>query len=116
MVDEHAIFSFAGAKIRAMREHLGWTAQELADRAGYSRGHITQIEGGKPAAVAAMARIAHALGIPLADLLAEQRDQCRIDLGRVDLDWWVGDCQLTDDEKQDLARIAKRFSTKDEPR
>ena len=56
--------------LRGAREIRGWTAAELARRAAVSEAAVSMIEARKrkPSAVT-VAKLARALGLPLADLL-----------------------------------------------
>lgn len=52
--------------VKLWREHLGWTQQELADRAGISKPYLSQIETGKrQGTVETLSAIARALDVPL---------------------------------------------------
>jgi len=51
-------------RIRAARQALGWTQNELADRAGISARTIHAIEKGRPCRQATKRRILNALGVP----------------------------------------------------
>lgn len=56
--------------LRAWREHRGLTLQALAEIAGLSRAYVSQIEGAKRTGSAAtLAKLAQALGIPVAALI-----------------------------------------------
>jgi transcriptional regulator with XRE-family HTH domain len=56
-----------GEAIKAIREPLGIAQFELAERAGISRSHMNKIEKGvEQPAIETAARIARALGVPLA--------------------------------------------------
>ena len=56
--------------LRAWREHRGLTLQALAETAGLSRAYVSQIEGAKRTGSAAtLAKLAQALGIPVAALI-----------------------------------------------
>ena len=56
--------------LRAWREHRGLTLQALAETAGLSRAYVSQIEGTKRTGSAAtLAKLAQALGIPVAALI-----------------------------------------------
>jgi transcriptional regulator with XRE-family HTH domain len=54
-------------QIRAARGLLNWTVQELAEKAGFDRNTVAQIESGKyasdPETMAAICRILEAAGI-----------------------------------------------------
>jgi transcriptional regulator with XRE-family HTH domain len=58
--------------VRARREHLGYTQEELARRVGVSRSAIAEIEAGRVAnpRVGAFSRLAKVLGLPTVALLA----------------------------------------------
>ncbi len=51
-------------RIRAARQALGWTQNELAAKAGVSARTIHAIEKGRPCRQATKRRILHALGVP----------------------------------------------------
>lgn len=56
----------AGAVVRVVREALGWTQQDLADRSGYSQSTISRIESGKTRAARdtdVLADLAQVLGV-----------------------------------------------------
>jgi transcriptional regulator with XRE-family HTH domain len=63
------------AKLKARREHLGLTQQQVADAAGMPQPGYARIESGRrndPRLSTAQA-IAKALRVPLAKLLADER-------------------------------------------
>ena len=51
-------------RIRAARQALGWTQNELANKAGVSARTIHAIEKGRPCRQATKRSILHALGVP----------------------------------------------------
>ena len=51
-------------RIRAARQALGWTQNELAEKAGISARTIHAIEKGRPCRQATKRRILLALGVP----------------------------------------------------
>jgi transcriptional regulator with XRE-family HTH domain len=51
-------------RIRAARQALGWTQNELAEKAGISARTIHAIEKGRPCRQATKRRILNALGVP----------------------------------------------------
>jgi len=51
-------------RIRAARQALGWTQDELADKAGISPRTIHAVEQGRPCRQATKRRILAALGVP----------------------------------------------------
>ena len=57
-------------RIRAARQALGWTQNELADTAGISARTIHAVEKGRPCRQATKRKILSALGVPW-----EQRDE-----------------------------------------
>ena len=74
---EVALAVIAGASpVRAFRDHRGLTLRELSRRSGVSLSYLSEIEQGrKPGSVAAMTRIAGALGVTIDSLvIGEQRD------------------------------------------
>lgn len=56
-----------GAKIKEIRENLGWTQEELAERSGVARVTISLIESGRTKNVMSgtIKAIANALGVPV---------------------------------------------------
>lgn len=70
-----------GAQIRAAREPLGLTQQELAREVGVSSQHISRIEGGRVApSLELLVRIARRLGVST-DRLLTGKDRTTADLG-----------------------------------
>ncbi len=63
-------------RIRAARQSLGWTQNELARKAGISARTIHAIEKGRPCRQATKRRILNALGVPW-DLLDEYFQRVR---------------------------------------
>ena len=65
-----------GSPVRAFRDHQGLSLRELSRRSGVSLSYLSEIERGrKPGSVAAMTRIAAALGVTIDSLvIGEQRD------------------------------------------
>jgi DNA-binding XRE family transcriptional regulator len=51
-------------RIRAARQSLGWTQNDLADKAGVSARTIHAIEKGRPCRQATKRRILRTLGVP----------------------------------------------------
>lgn len=67
---ESALVAF-GAAVRAARSAAGVSQEELAYRSGIDRSYLGAIERGEQnAGLLHLARIAEALGRPLADLMA----------------------------------------------
>lgn len=63
-----------GERLRHYRLAAGLTLSEVARRSGVSRSYLHQLEAGTSApTVDRAARLAEALGIPLADVLGEER-------------------------------------------
>lgn len=70
MTTVSSLMEQVGGRLRALREQRKRTLQELADTAGVSIGHISMIERGKGnPSFNTLVQIAHALGVPLAQLL-----------------------------------------------
>ena len=65
-----------GSPVRAFRDHRGLSLRELSRRSGVSLSYLSEIERGrKPGSVAAMTRIAAALGVTIDSLvIGEQQD------------------------------------------
>jgi transcriptional regulator with XRE-family HTH domain len=58
------------ANLRAARHALGWTQQALAEKADVSRRMLAAVESGDSnVSLATLDRLAHALGLPFADLV-----------------------------------------------
>lgn len=59
--------------LRSIRESHGLTHQALADKTGTTQSYISQIESGaRTPSLPMLARIAHALGVPIRDLIDER--------------------------------------------
>ena len=59
-----------GGRVRELRAARGWLQQDLADRAGVSMQTVSNLETGRHVpGTATLAKIAGALGVPLAELL-----------------------------------------------
>ncbi len=62
-----------GRRVRAARVSKGWSQEELAAAAGLDRTYISGLERGvRNPALRTQQRIAQALSVPLAELLAEE--------------------------------------------
>jgi XRE family transcriptional regulator, aerobic/anaerobic benzoate catabolism transcriptional regulator len=76
MIDRQRILEELGARLRAARQHSALSVSDLARAAGVSRRYVTEAEAGRAnLSVLKLAELAHALGVPLADL-------CRITTAR----------------------------------
>lgn len=63
------IYRTIGQRIRAIRKAQGLTQETLAEHAGIDRSHMGFIEQGRRhPTISTLAKIAHALDIPLTDL------------------------------------------------
>ena len=59
-------------KLKSLRRKKGWTQNDMADKVGIARTYYNSIERGKiEAGYKTLLRIAHALGIKLAELVNE---------------------------------------------
>ena len=68
------IYSQVGAVVRARRDRLGWTQEELGEASGLHPSYIGQIERGeKKVSLKTLAALAKALGATLGELLDEPR-------------------------------------------
>lgn len=66
--------------VRVWREHRGMSAVQLAERAGISRGYLSQIEtGAREGTISTIAAIARALDLDIADLVASTAAPPRAD-------------------------------------
>ncbi|SAK99402.1 DNA-binding protein [Caballeronia pedi] len=60
-----------GATVRELRESHGWTQEQLAEHAGLNRSYVGEIERGSCiASIVTVDKLAHALRVPMARLLA----------------------------------------------
>jgi XRE family transcriptional regulator, regulator of sulfur utilization len=68
-----AMESFA-ANVQRLRRKRGWTQEAFADAVGFSPRYIRRLESGEvDATLRTMARVAAALGVPLASMLKVSR-------------------------------------------
>lgn len=66
------IYSILGASVRAYRAKLGWSQEELGERAGLHPSYVGQIERGtKKISLATLNKLSAALKVRMADLLRE---------------------------------------------
>ncbi len=64
-----------GARIRRLRVARGWTQEQLAERAGVHYKYLGDVERGmRNPALFNIARIARALGVPVAALFVDERE------------------------------------------
>lgn len=64
------IYRLLGERVRAARKRLGWTQEELAERANLHFAYIGQIErADKKVSLAVAQRVSDALGVRLGELL-----------------------------------------------
>jgi transcriptional regulator with XRE-family HTH domain len=67
-----AILVAFGASVRALRAARGWSQEEFADRVGVHRTYIGDVERGeRNLGLVNIGRVADALGVTLAELMAE---------------------------------------------
>ncbi len=69
-----------GTQLATWRRLRGLTAEQVADRAGVSRGTVVALESGRGASLENTLRVARALGV--LNLLAQAADPYETDLGR----------------------------------
>lgn len=73
--DVEAFPGIVGRRVRAARSSRGWTLDELAQHSGVSRRMIVNVESGTASAsITTLLRLASALQVSLADLVAEPQD------------------------------------------
>lgn len=61
-----------GARIRKLRQHLGWSQEDLAEATGLHRTYVSQLERGlRNPTLTVLARLAIALQVDLAELFKE---------------------------------------------
>jgi transcriptional regulator with XRE-family HTH domain len=65
------IISF-GAAVRQLRERLGWSQEQLAERADLNRSYVGEIERGQViASLLTIQKLAGALGVLASDLISQ---------------------------------------------
>ncbi len=63
-----------GHRVRELRQELGWTVEEAAERFGIEPAHVRRIEAGRTnPSLATLMSIAHAFGKDITSLLARPR-------------------------------------------
>ncbi|WP_237152081.1 helix-turn-helix domain-containing protein [Oryzibacter oryziterrae] len=71
MSSEASITKIVGENVRRAREAIGLSQEELGDKAGIDRTYVSGVERGvRNPTVKVLARLADALGVPPAQLLA----------------------------------------------
>jgi transcriptional regulator with XRE-family HTH domain len=71
LVSEHALSSI-GERLKAAREHAGYTLDELASLTGLSKAHLSRLESAeRQPSIAALLTFAAALRVPVGRLLGE---------------------------------------------
>ena len=61
-----------GAAVRRLREGRGWTQEQLAERSGLNRSYMGEVERAiAMPSLATAAKLAQALGLPLAQLIGQ---------------------------------------------
>lgn len=76
MIDRQRILDELGSRLRAARQKATLSVSDLAREAGVSRRYVTEAEAGRAnLSVLKLAELAHALGVPLAEL-------CTLQIGR----------------------------------
>ncbi len=74
-----------GARARALRRAKSWTVAKLATAVGIDKAHISRIENNlKTPSIATIAKMAHALGVSMSQLLGETLDKSDIKVTRAD--------------------------------
>lgn len=77
------------ANVRAGRNALGWTLDELAARCGVSKGMLVAVEQGRTnPSIQTLARVADSLGMTLARLVVSDAPQSRIAVARKGVRLW----------------------------
>ena len=63
-----------GSNVRAIRQNLGWTQEDLANKSGFSQQYISGLEQGRRnPTVVSLFELAQALGVGPIDLLEPSR-------------------------------------------
>jgi DNA-binding XRE family transcriptional regulator len=79
--DDSAYVELVGGRVRLLRLSLRWSQKQLAEAAGLSRVFVSAVERGRHAPnLLALRHLAAALGVPLADLIAEDTGEPPVDL------------------------------------
>ena len=73
-VYEMRLATAIGYAVRAERQRVGMTQEELAERAGLARFTVTSIEGGTAPTIATLQKVANGLGMT-ASLLISQAER-----------------------------------------
>lgn len=62
-------------RVRELREELGWTQGELAERAGITRATVNRLENARPASIdfAVLEKLADALDVDAPALIVHER-------------------------------------------
>lgn len=96
-------------RLYELRRLKGWSQQELADRAGCSKMHISGLERGKREfSLTMMRRIARELGVSPADLLsADDNPQQLSDEEARLLETYR---RAADDKREDIQRVAEALA------
>lgn len=92
-------------RLYELRRERGWSQQELADRAGVSKMHVSGLERGKrELSLSMMRRLAEALSVSPAALLSRQDNPMILDEAEEHL---LDTYRMADPDKQrDLQRVA----------
>lgn len=68
--EKQAFGAYAGKRLRVVRNKMGYTQEQLSEKAGYYRTYVGHIETGNHSpSLHTMWRLAHAMGIDLGELL-----------------------------------------------
>lgn len=79
--DEIRLRQALGGRIRALRQQCGLTQAALAEAVGVGQGHLARVErGARWLSLDGLYRVAGALGVPAAELVADSRDEPTSDL------------------------------------
>ena len=77
LVGEH-LPNAVGRRVRELRNRIGVSQEALAERAGLHRNYVGSVERGeRDIGITALARLASALGLSLADFFAPFRQKVR---------------------------------------
>jgi transcriptional regulator with XRE-family HTH domain len=90
--DPEDVNAAVGRNVRGHRTRLAWTLDDLAARAGVSKGMLSQVEQGRTnPSVATVCRLATALGVSLASLVeAPEAPSARVVRAKEAVTLWTG--------------------------
>ena len=75
-VPNRVLLATFGQRVKFMREHWGWTQDDLRERTGFSKGFLSDLENDKRnASGASLLKMADVLGVPIDWLVRGSKPQ-----------------------------------------